>query len=302
MRGLALARLAGEISLKSDQVRKRFLKTLSRNMKAALKEHNIKVHDLKSQGGRAFIYPEKEGEEEKISRIIAQVFGVHSTAQAIEVELREGSELEKISELALKLAGSFLEGSFAVRARREGKHSFTSKQVEERVGADIVQKLGLKVNLSKPDNTVFIEVRSRKAFLYTSLFKGRNGLPLGVEGKIAFISGQEEQAREKAACFLALKRGCDIIFFTEKDPQKTRKLIESLKEYSYGSENKSYSLSQLSIKMEEENIQAILSAKTINDSSQALEETRKDNSSEILILRPLAMLPKEREEEVIALR
>lgn len=69
------------------------------------------------------------------------------------------SRLDEIAETALNLVrGRGLREPFAVRTNRRGKHPFRSIDVNERVGALIVDNLGLRVDLDNPREVVWIEI------------------------------------------------------------------------------------------------------------------------------------------------
>lgn len=203
----------GEIAIKSKPVRKRFEDRLVRNIKSSM--GGAKFSIMRAPG-RLFI----EADDRAVKRALARVFGVVSFSLCE----KTSSDMGSISKLALEAAKILKRGeSFAVRARRVGKHAFTSKDIEEKVGEAVVKKLGAKVNLSKPDRTVWVEVRDKDAFVYTEVFDGPGGFPLGTQGRLIGLVGD---VRGVVACWLTMKRGCEVVpvFFN-----LSKKLVE---EYS----------------------------------------------------------------------
>ncbi len=99
--------------------------------------------------------------------------------------------------------------SFAVRARRSDKrYPKTSLAMERELGAAIVEATGLKVNLSQPDLTVWVEVLRDRAFVYTQKHRGYQGLPVGISGKVfGLFSGGVDSLM--AAWFMA-RRGAAV--------------------------------------------------------------------------------------------
>jgi tRNA uracil 4-sulfurtransferase len=94
--------------------------------------------------------------------------------------------------------------TFAVRARRAGRHPFSSHDVQVELGARLLSA-SAGVDLGDPEVAVHVEVRDDRAFLYSERVPGAGGLPLGVEGRaITLLSGGYDSA---VAAWLMLKRG-----------------------------------------------------------------------------------------------
>ncbi len=87
-------------------------------------------------------------------------------SKIIPVDMVVKSEIGCIVESAVKLAKSGVdaehkivkEDTFAVRCKRRGMHSFTSKDIEKIIGERIVREVGAKVNLEHPKKIVKVEV------------------------------------------------------------------------------------------------------------------------------------------------
>jgi adenylyl- and sulfurtransferase ThiI len=112
---------------------------------------------------------------------------------------------------------------FAIRARRIGNHMFTSQ--------DIASKIGYitpgSVNLSNPEKELFVECRETKAYMYTDKISGTGGLPLGSGGKIFGILNDDQ---DFVACWLLMKRGCEILVISNK-----KSLIKKIEKWHIGS-------------------------------------------------------------------
>src|SRR5262249_60986868 len=82
-------------------------------------------------------------------------------------------------------------GSFGAGARRRDKRfPLTSAELATRIGARVQQEYGYPVNLSRPDNTVFVEVDQHEVFVYTDGQPGQGGLPVGMSGRaLVLMSG-----------------------------------------------------------------------------------------------------------------
>jgi len=189
----------GEIGLKG-KLRRKFENLLINNIKNTLKNQGFKVK-ISTEWGRIYIH----SSDESIARISAGVFGVTSTSVAIETSAEIEDIKNKAVEIGERLIGSGK--SFAVRARRTGKHDFTSMDVQRIVGAELKKKTGSKVNLSAPDVKIYIDVRDNRSFIYTSVIRGFGGLPVGSQERILSVINDEKSV---LSSWYALRRGCEI--------------------------------------------------------------------------------------------
>ncbi|MEM2246104.1 MAG: tRNA uracil 4-sulfurtransferase ThiI [Thermofilum sp.] len=196
-RELILVRL-GEITLKG-RTREKFEAILIRNMRSALKSGGIEAR-VERGFGRIFVYSGREAVP-----LLRRVFGIWSLSPAVEVEYSTLEELLSISEEVFREA---VRGkTFAVRARRIGVSAFTSRDIEREVGSRLL-RYSAGVDLEKPEVTAYIEVRGRRAYLYTEVVQAYGGLPVGSEGRVlALISGGFDSA---VAAWYMLKRGAEV--------------------------------------------------------------------------------------------
>ena len=211
----------GELGLKSPPVRRRMEKRLATNIKIILEKKGI--DDAKITINRAWARlivsldtPQNSIENasiiQKIISILTQnVAGITSVSHVI----RSSSDLDEIKKTALNLAKENLKpgNSFAVRARRLGKHDYSSQDLERLVGEvlfeTLAQKHNLTVNLTNPDYTLSIEVKDEDAFIFDQKILGIGGLPQGTQGRInSILRGSIEDA---ISGFLMSKRGSNII-------------------------------------------------------------------------------------------
>ncbi len=208
----------GELWLKSESVKKRFLTILQRNIRALLDSEKIK-HSFRASRTRFFIETE---EQENAIPVLQRVFGISSLSPVTKTDIN-GLESQ-----VLLLAETFKKtDTFAVRAKREGTHSFTSQELERNLGALVVEKFGLKVNLTKPDNTIHVEVRNNDAYVYTEVIRGAGGLPLGAEGKVLGILTKDKKSL--AAVWLIMRRGARAILILSETGAE--KYVEVLRKF-----------------------------------------------------------------------
>ena len=191
----------GEIALKSPYVRRRFEDILMQNIRSGLKAEGL---DFKVNRffGRLYI----EGYRKKAERGLKKIFGVVSFSPVTVVE----TDLKEIKKESLEVAEKNIKksDSFEVDCNRAGKHGFTSQDVERLIGAEIVKKIGCKVNLTRPDKTLGIDIRENKTFIFCKSFTGPGGIPIGAQGKVVSII---EDFNGVVASWMLMKRGCVII-------------------------------------------------------------------------------------------
>ncbi|MHA1938953.1 MAG: tRNA sulfurtransferase, partial [Candidatus Thorarchaeota archaeon] len=198
----------GEIGIKSKQTRRRMEGLLIKHIKSAMREAGAKFSKIRKEYGRIFIVTEMT---EEASRIASNIFGVVSVSPVVVIE----SELDAILETGLEMARvSFAKNkSFAVGSRRVGTHDYSSQDVREKLGAAILTglpELELSVDLTSPDQSIYVEVRNQSAYLFTDTVDGVGGMPTGSQGKVVctLSSGLDSPI----AAFKVMKRGCIPVF------------------------------------------------------------------------------------------
>jgi len=204
---VVIIRFAGEIGIKAAWTRKLYERRLIRNIKAVLKHYAIPYEALTRRFGRLYL---RTSEAQSASKRLAKVFGVSSISPALETT----SRLNDIVNCSVQVASSRLkkESSFAARCRRVGKHPFTSQDVCREVGRRILEaypSLNLRVDLTRPEVTLGVEVREDKAFIFTDIIKGEGGLPVGTQPRlVCLLKGDVDST---IACWLTMKRGCQVV-------------------------------------------------------------------------------------------
>jgi thiamine biosynthesis protein ThiI len=201
----------GELFLKSAYVRKYFESILIRNIKQALTQEKIQGMITKDRG-RMYLHTDT------IPRscvMLRRIFGIVSISPAVETT----AQLKEISTIALEFARESLSTgqSFAIRASRTGIHPFTSQDIAVKIGNDIVQETHAPVDLENPGVEIFIEIRDKKAFLFTEKIKGVGGLPQGTQGTVLALI---DAPGSLLAAWYLMHRGCNVVFVN------TRKIKE----------------------------------------------------------------------------
>lgn len=191
-------------------------------MERALIDHLKKALgdvEIRRTYGRIFITPANY----KLAERAARVFGVRSTSVAKEVSSELSELIKEIVDYAREIIKQ--EDTFALRVRREGKHSYTSQEVAVKAGAEVVKATQAKVKLKNPDKEIFVEIRGDRAYIYHEVIPGVGGLPYGTQGKaVALVSGGIDSP---VATFLAMKRGIEpVCVFLNPAPLVDRRTEE----------------------------------------------------------------------------
>ena len=122
----------------------------------------------------------------------------------------EGVKLAAIGEMAA-LKETSNPSTFRVTSKRANKsYELSSQQMAIKLGEDLMKETGLRVDLSNPQATIFVDILSDRILLHTAKEKGPGGLPVGVTGKVVhLLSGWIDSP---VAAWLMMKRGCDLTY------------------------------------------------------------------------------------------
>ncbi len=186
--------------------------------------------------GRFLIELTESGQESitKINEILSNIFGLAYFAFAYKSE----PDLDTIKEDSVELMKRFEFSTFRVTARRiNAQFPYTSQDLNEEVGAEILGQLDKKVNLNHPEATCFIDVLDEGTFLFTEKIQSAKGLPVSASGTvIVMLSGGIDSP---VAAYYAMKRGMRVIYVhfhsvplvSEASVEKVRDTIAILKKY-----------------------------------------------------------------------
>jgi tRNA uracil 4-sulfurtransferase len=191
----------GEVFLKSEPVKRRFISRLTENIRMALDAESLSCR-IEAPRGRLLIFGD---EPDRIADLVTRIFGVVS----VSVCRVTTPDIEGIAAAAVERAERHLRPgmTFAVRGRRTGVEGFTSQELAAQVGAAILARIpGASVDLSDPDYEVHVEARDFGGLVYDSKADGPGGLPYGTQGEVqALLSAGIDSP---VASWLMMRRGC----------------------------------------------------------------------------------------------
>ena len=138
-----------------------------------------------------YVEPQREDCDMEAAYTAArQIFGVVTVARAVPCE----KDLNAIVETAKAyLAGEFAAAkTFKVESKRSDKQfHMNSIQISQAVGGELAEAFPhIKVDVHKPDLTVYVEIREKHAYVHAPSVPGAGGLPVGTGGKaVSLLSG-----------------------------------------------------------------------------------------------------------------
>lgn len=200
-----------EIGTKGDN-RNLFEQRLVHNVKERLRSV---ISGVQREYGRIVaILPPDAGDEERRQEIHKKIFermqflpGVAFFAFA----RRSPLDIDAMKRISIELLTPTSFATFKVDAKRSNKgFPLTSQDVANALGDHIRTTLKKTVNLTKPEQKLFVEIGEKNAYLFTEKHHGIGGLPVGISGKvIASLSGGIDSP---VASYLMMKRGCKVVF------------------------------------------------------------------------------------------
>ena len=201
-----IIKLFPEIMIKSESVRKRFVKILTSNIRNVLTKYDDTVAVIKH-----WDYIEVRSKiDANLPMLIEQLQRIPGIHHFLQVEEKPFANLHEIFEQTLSDVASQLENkTFCVRVKRKGKHEFNSLEAERYIGGGLNQHIAsAKVQLKNPDVTVRIEIENDKMMLVRARYEGIGGYPIGTqEDVLSLISGGFDSG---VSSYMLLRRGSRV--------------------------------------------------------------------------------------------
>lgn len=183
-----------EIGLKGGN-RRLFEDQLIKNIKTTLNQPSLQV----TKGQKQIILSGSKIDHSKLKT----VFGIAWYAPIISVK----TDFPTIAKTAFRLIRPQL--SFALRAKRVDKTiSFTSRELEFKLGEKIRTIKNIPVDLTHPQQTIHIVMNKTTTMIFNQKLPGPGGLPVATSGKVlCLLSGGFDSI---AAAYLLAKRGAQV--------------------------------------------------------------------------------------------
>lgn len=223
-----------EIALKRGN-KEWFMRVLRENVERALA--GLPVSRVTIRPNRCFVHLDDIRAWPEVRQRLGWVFGISNFSLA----LRTKPEIEALADAFDVLVGT-PPATFCVRAQR-GEKSFplTTPEIERTVGAAILKRHPMTVDLRHPQLTFGVEIQREGAFAFVHHEEGPGGLPVGTSGRVAvLLSGGIDSP---VAAYRLMLRGCRVVFvhftsFPFTDPsswEKCRELVRLLTRHQFTS-------------------------------------------------------------------
>lgn len=167
-----------------------------------------------------------------------RVFGIANYALA-----RGGKiDFDAICELAGREMRAARYETFAVRARTaHSTFPMSAREINEKLGAWLLENVGGRVNLSNPDRTCRVEIVGDLVLVYADRPSGPGGLPVGVSGRVAVLLSAGIDSPVAAARLMRRGAKCTFVHFHSQpftdasSVRNTLEVAEILTRYQYDS-------------------------------------------------------------------
>jgi thiamine biosynthesis protein ThiI len=197
---------------------------------------------IKKASGRFLVYDFSVVNLERLTEALTKVFGLVSLSVAVKVENNQQKITETIKNM---LQNDFYQletaQTFKVEVRRADKNfPIKSNDFECELGGVVLEVYPqLKVNLTKPEVTVFVDIREDgNTFIFSEKIKAVGGMPIGTSGRaLVMLSGGIDSP---VATYMMAKRGLKLSavhfhsypYTSEQAKQKVIRLAEILTAYT----------------------------------------------------------------------
>ncbi|MFQ2692360.1 tRNA uracil 4-sulfurtransferase ThiI [Aeromonas caviae] len=201
-----IIKLFPEITIKSKSVRQRFIKILQGNIRNVLRRFDDDAR-VRMDWDKLIVSSRNDQFREQAIEALACIPGIQAF---LEVQASKFTDLHDIFEQTRAVWGDRLKGkTFCVRARRVGKHDFSSLELERYVGGGLNQHCETAgVRLKKPDIQVNLEVENDELYIISAVHHGMGGFPMATqEDVLSLLSGGFDSG---VASYQFIKRGCRV--------------------------------------------------------------------------------------------
>jgi len=224
-----------EITLKGRN-RSFFENKLAVNIGRALKDLN--VENMKTFGGGFLIFIKDAGKIDKYIERLSTIPGIANFLPVYESE----KNYDVLEKAVLKNFPQKEFETFKIDTRRTNKDfDLNSQDINKRLGKDVKDKIKIKVDLEKPELSVYVDVHKDKIYFGFEKFEGVHGLPVDSSGTVvSLMSGGLDSP---VASQMMMKRGCRVIFIhfhahpyvSAASKEKAGELVTVLDKYQHDS-------------------------------------------------------------------
>ncbi|RBQ28309.1 tRNA uracil 4-sulfurtransferase ThiI [Aliarcobacter vitoriensis] len=201
-----------EIMIKGDSAKKQMINQLYQNLQKISSNISKDIQIKKFFDKIELVTPLQFVDDLRVK--LLETSGIEQVLEAIQVD-----NMETLDDIKIKvdefMRHTIDNKTFVVRAKRVGTQDFKSTNIEQTVGGYMLamNKNSKGVDLKNADVTINLELEHKKLNIITKKYFGMGGFPLGTQGDIlSLMSGGFDST---VASYLAIKRGVKthFIFF-----------------------------------------------------------------------------------------
>lgn len=203
-----ILKLFPEIMIKGSSAKRQMVGQLYTNLLSILQKISSNVEVRKFSDKIEILSPTQVLPE--VRQRLLDTSGIEQILEVLQFD--DMDTLDKIKVKVGELVIDSLDGkTFVVRAKRTGKHDFSSIDLERTVGGYLLaHSNATKVQMKNPDITVRMELVEGQLNMITKKYKGLSGFPIGTQGDIlSLMSGGFDST---VASYLTMKRGIKTHF------------------------------------------------------------------------------------------
>lgn len=224
-----------EIGLKGRN-RSLFENILVRNLTTALS--GTGAAKPRKLPGRVLVALDPEADVETVADRLRRVFGVANFGIGVGGRL----DGDALGDVAWDVVRPRDFETFAVRARKaHSDFPLSAREINEKVGAFLLERSGKRVNLSEPELTCHIEIVGDLVVVYADRRGGAGGLPVGSSGKVVALVSSGIDSPVAAARIM--RRGSRVVFahfhsqpYTDaSSARQAAEIVEILTTHQYAS-------------------------------------------------------------------
>ncbi|MCW4153402.1 tRNA 4-thiouridine(8) synthase ThiI [Halomonas sp. 18H] len=214
-----LIKIYPEITIKSRSVRQQMTRCLSSNIRNTLRPLDGKVR-VRRRWDAIQVKLSGNLSDERVKEIegaLSRITGIDQVLLADEVT---ASDMTTIADRVVPIWAPLIEGrTFRIKAKRRGRHDFTSMDLERYVGGRLLQSAeDARVDLKHPEVSVPVEITDDRLLLIRAKWDGMGGFPMGIPGQVlTLMSGGFDSP---VAAWRMMRRGIKshYIFFNLGGP------------------------------------------------------------------------------------
>lgn len=223
-----------EIGLKKGN-RAHFERALIDNIKRATAD--IAALQPKRLPGRILITLPEGADAGAVADRLDKVFGIANHAVAIAGKM-DVPEMFEAAEQVMQTPHQ----TFAVRARTaHSTFPMSAREINEKLGAQLLERFGARVNLDAPERTCHVEIVSDLVLVYAERRQGAGGLPVGTGGRMAVLLSAGIDSPVAAARMMRRGARCSFVHFHSQpftdrsSARNAEELADILTRYQYDS-------------------------------------------------------------------